>query len=280
MDYINYLSNHKHYIRGIEQSSFDIKIELESILIICNRFNLDYKIFRELDLKLLKIGGYNLNRNDIIKLINSPDFSSKEKIVIILSWGIYFSYFFKMNQFHVQKFIQFLNTREELFFDKLIFEIQSIDFENRDGILQLYKKFQTVYKIDGIGYAYFTKLFFYFSKHNSLPILDNWLTKSFIFLILNDQSISETDLKFILKSIYNTDPFKEKNKNFRIKSLSRQPEFYYLYVKYLNDKSKLFNISTNELETFLFGWDLTKKIQCDYINPRIIYNNFFKEYFK
>ena len=89
MDYRNYLTNNLNHIKGIEQSNFNLKVEIDSCLEICSRFNLNGDIFRSIENKLNYTGNYNLGRDEIIKLIKSEKYSIKEKIVLILSWGIY-----------------------------------------------------------------------------------------------------------------------------------------------------------------------------------------------
>ena len=178
-------------------------------------------------------------------------------------------------------FINFLLTKEDSFFNKIIHDIEIINTNDEFELKKIFEKYQTIYKIDGIDYAYFTKLFFFFSLNNSLPILDNWLTKSFIFLTINDSNLNENEKKEITKPIFEKNPFEENNSSFRIKQVKKRPEFYFRYVLYLSKKSKELDVSISELETFLFGWDLTQKeIIKEYTNPRIIYKQFFKEYFK
>ena len=62
---------------------------------------------------------------------------------------------------------------------------------------------------------------------------------------------------------------------FRINSNSNVGNTYFKFVEYLTKKSELLGVTICELETFLFGWDLTSKQLKNYLNPRIVYNQFF-----
>jgi hypothetical protein len=99
-------------------------------------------------------------------------------------------------------------------------------------------------------------------------------------LILNDDSINEDEKKQLTKFIFKNNPYIEGNKGFRINSNSNVGNTYFKFVEYLTKKSELLGVTICELETFLFGWDLTSKQLKNYLNPRIVYNQFFKKYFK
>lgn len=279
MDYRNYLNNHLNHIKGIEQSSFDMKIQLAAGNEICIRFGLSNEHFKSIEIKLNELGRFDLDRTLLIQLVKSNKFSIKEQILLVFSWGIYFSLMKNTNGNTLKNFIEFLNSKDDNYFLKIKETIQNTDSNCESQVVQLCDKFFNEFKIPGISYAYFTKLFFFFSDGNNLPILDNWLSKAFVFLILNDETLSEHVKKRLTKSIYKTNPFVEKNKVFRIKSNKNVGETYFNYVQYLTKKSELLEVTICELETFLFGWNLKVKNSADYLNPRITYNNFFKEYF-
>ena len=222
----------------------------------------------------------NLNRILLIEICKESKFTSKQKVVLILCWGIYFTVVPSQNISNGIKLIEFINNRDESFFDNLIKEIRNTNENDKSSVKLLFKKFNKEFKINGIGYPYFTKLFFFFSNNNSLPIMDKWLTISFIYLTLIDDKINILDKKKITDSIYHKNPFIE-NKSFNVKR--KKGEFYFSYVSYLNEISKKVEVNIGSLETFLFGWSLKNKSNSnskDYPNPRLTYDEYLKRLFK
>ena len=274
MDLIN---EHINRIENIEQVSFDVILEIEKGLKLLNDKYKD-SVLISLKRKLIEQRITKLNRTSLIEICNENKFNSKEKVLLILCWGIYFTVVSSQNSLNGRRLIEFINETDESFFNNLILEIRNTNENDKSSLILLFQKFNKEFKINGIRYPYFTKLFFFFSKNNSLPIMDKWLTKSFIYLVLNDSKINQFEKKEITNSIYQKNPLLE-NKSFNVK---RTPsDFYFLYVTYLNQIAKLLNIRLGDLETFLFGWNLKEKSKLnEYTNPRVVYDDFFKSHFR
>jgi len=271
------IENNLAIINVIQQAQFDILFELNIAIEITNNENINNEILLELLDKIINYQHEMISRNSIIEFVNQDIYSKKELFLMIFCWGGYFKIFRAQKQQNIVSLITFFNNHNEAFFDNMVNNIENVNLTDDNSIMALFNSFNNENKISGVGYAFYTKLFFYFSVNNSLPILDQWLSKSFIYLVLNDENLTENLTENITSCIYNNNPFAERNKSFIIK---RRKNFYYLqYVRYLNQISNEHNLGINNLETFLFGWDLRQNFNNGYVNPRLTYINFFNNHF-
>ena len=252
---MNYIEQHINHIKGIQQVNFSLTKELEIAINIENSHNNDF--IKSLALKLNNNDIDLTNRSDIIHWANNNSFSDKELTVIIFCWGSYFS-IMRKNPNTLKNFLRFSNDKDEDFFSVIRSRIFSLQWNNNKIIEDIFKSHLIGdAKIPGIDYPFFTKLFFFFSPDNRLPILDKCLLKSFVYLIQHDDNITHKSFSI--------------NKNFTLGS--NKHKTYSYYVQYLNAIAESHNITINDLETFLFGWRLNiKKSPFPYENPRIIYN--------
>jgi hypothetical protein len=167
------------------------------------------------------------------------------------------------NQSNCRALIKFFNDTPDNFFENIRDNIYASTWKNNNELGELFKKHTAgEFQIPGIKYAFFTKLFFFFSKDNTLPILDKWLLTAYVFLLKNEGNTTLEEINY--------------NMNFLL--TKKKENAYCLYVRYMNEIANSFHIPLNNLETFLFGWPYNKKnTLAPYLNPRITYKNYFKE---
>jgi hypothetical protein len=262
-----------NFIKSIEQYNFPIIGELVKAEKIIHEFFINDLFITVVRQKLSNENIITINRIELIKLFHSNLFDSKEKTFLVLCWGIYFTVSYKKNK---ELLLKFFDKKNVEFFDSLIFKIKNCDSSDKNNVIDLFTSFEKEFKIPGIGYAYFTKLFYFFSAENDFPILDKWLLKSYVYLLNLDNSVQ--DREELLKCIYNKNPLIE-NKDFRIKR--KRGEFYFSYLHLLKSYCLKYNITITQLETFLFGWDLSLNLDgLDYVNPRVQYQSYFDKKFE
>ena len=109
-------------------------------------------------------------------------------------------------------------------------------------------------KLQGVGYAYFTKLMYFLGHHNPVVktkplIFDKWTSNAYLALLIDSNQVEKID-KFYTKSV---DP---EYKTVGLTSLKSSA-----YNSYINDMkiwaSKL-GVSASKLEEFIFGVSLRK----------------------
>lgn len=264
---MKYIADNIEIIKNIKQVPFNVIKEIEIGLSVVDN-NSPFLV--QLKNKLEKEESINISREDILNYIENKQFTTKEIVALIFLWGNYFTVMRGVNSNYIKNLVGFLEKKNDRFYDDLKNEILKVNYRDKSSIENIFKKFQDkkYLKIDGIGYAFFTKLFFFFSKDNRLPILDKWLLKSFVYLVSNDDKYIIEEGSILEKVILNA-----KSNKFL---LSGKPSIniYLRYVEYLNDQSNKYNISINQLETFLFGWALRGSNENSYTNPRVMYNNY------
>jgi len=124
------------------------------------------------------------------------------------------------------------------------------------------------YKIPGVGYPYFTKIFFFLGQSNDhikiKPlILDKWTSNSFYALL--SQSYPEDIPKFFrtIKSSKNTNSPGE----VVLRSGKNLINAYERFNHLMNDWAQQLNISPDKLEEFVFGYRLDSGDRAS--NPRV-----------
>jgi hypothetical protein len=262
-----------NHIKSIEQYNFPIHSELNKAFKIAKEFMINDFFLLGINQKLSNENIISINRKELNEIIQSDLFDNKEKTFLILCWGIYFTVSYKKNKVLL---LNFFNKKDVRFFDSFVLNIKKCDSESKTDVVKLFSSFEKEFKLPGIGYAYFTKLFYFFSVKNDFPILDKWLVKSYVYLLNSDDSIENR--QNILLCVYNKNPIIE-NKDFRIKR--KKGEFYFSYLSLLKSYCSKYNLTITQIETFLFGWDLGSSVDSiGYVNPRILYQSYFDKNFK
>ncbi|MFD1314232.1 8-oxoguanine DNA glycosylase OGG fold protein [Namhaeicola litoreus] len=270
-----YILENLQHIQNIEQVGFNIIDQLNIGINIVEGRDGQPAFLTNLRDRLILENHIILNREEIIELVNDVNglYSSKEICVLILCWGIYFTVVYPQG---ILGLSLFLNSEDDLFFDNLRNQIHIVDYQEPNEIVQLFNSFQYQQPnyIPGVGYAFFTKFFFFFSDGNNLPILDKWLTKAFMYLVHTDEDVNENQRINLTHAISNQDS------PFGTFTLRRdKPNFYHSYFSYMHSQLNEINnqidhpILLSDLETFLFGWPLNGN--GGYENPRNVYNQFF-----
>ena len=154
----------------------------------------------------------------------------------------------------------------------------------QDRVEELFKgysktpKFSGKYKLEGVDYAYFTKIFFFLGQIDEKVkvkplILDKWTRTAFCALIY------EIEGPEFVKKFYRV----SKNKdgvfvgvdlkgNVEIKA-----ELYRLYNQYMHEWSVQLRVRSDKLEQFIFGWNKKKGEQTS--NPRHVFEGKCMEIF-
>lgn len=119
------------------------------------------------------------------------------------------------------------------------------------------------YKIPGVGYAYFTKIFFFLGQANDAIkfkplILDKWTSNGFFALL--SQTYPEK-VYGLFSKIGEGNPGEV-----RLRSGETLAKVYSLYVDLMNKWSKNIKVTPDKLEEFIFGFHLRRGSQEN--NPR------------
>ena len=198
----------------------------------------------------------SLNRESVVGIVQSSQHSYREKLLAIMFWGIFFEVVMKSGKL---KFLHWINREgAEAEIERRFFEI-----EKSSDPADLFRRFDKSLKIPGLGYAYYTKIFFFVreaSKKSAYPILDKWLMMAFIAVQGSENQSLELYEKYMKKSDENIfDGILRRKKS----------EAYMEYVSFLHSLASKHKLSVDEVETRLFGWDLRKNTSPT--NPRVLY---------
>lgn len=129
------------------------------------------------------------------------------------------------------------------------------------------------YKIPGLGYPYFTKLFYFVGQTmsplpNPVPLIfDKWLANAYCALSI--QSGKHNDLKRFYRQIK---PTLRKNPlagEIQCASGAILAELYVKFLSDFNEWSAELNVPTSLLEEFVFGQQLNKLENRNSTNPRL-----------
>lgn len=278
-------------IKNIEQGGFNPEPNIKRFYSLVNELNIDQKNLRNFEDELRDscLLDYTLlGRNDVLDVIRRRDVSNRIKIFTILLWGVYFKAIPSENT--KLSFVEKLLT-DPVCFDKVVISLEEqLDIiksindnsESNSSIQKLFRSFSYNKEnyLPGIGHAYFTKFFHFFSIKKGfltpLLILDKWSSIAWIFLV--NQSLNE------FGDITNPiDYFKistTKGKDGKVKlEVTLQRKKSIAYLQFLNDFDLMARdlsstlgqkIGSEKIEEFVFGWDKNEK-GLDYENPRIIF---------
>lgn len=204
-----------------------------------------------------------ISKNQIIEWIRSNEKTNKEEFLAILFWGIYFKVLARSPK-AISSLIIFIESDE---FENVMAKYK-LEIINSKSPSQLFKKFTREYKIPGLGYAYFTKLFFFYreaNKETTYPILDKWLSNAWCAL---DGSVNKNIEVF---SKY----YKGKSNHIFDGILKRNKDTAYEeYVKFMVKTANENNTTITSLEEKLFGANLGNFPNN---NPRTLYQKWAVE---
>lgn len=270
------LNNHLN-ILNINQAAFSLEPEFTVIINLNGENNL---ITEARNIINNEYDGL-LNRAHIIDMINNQvtingtPVGIKTIILYILCWGGYFRAI-RTNQTKINM-LEFLINENEGHFLNIKNVILNTNIQDVNSVRNLFDKFRFRFRFrfkkgnnlyfPGLGYAFYTKLFFFFSQDNKLPILDKWTLLSFRYL---------TNITPELNHIYNQIGITGK---YNLRDNQNQSMIYFHYVNKMNEWVNALNTQFNtqdytitKLETFLFGHNLRLKVPN---NPRLVYKKKF-----
>lgn len=222
-----------------------------------------------------------ISKEDVIELIKEGTQSNKEELLAILFWGVYFK---AVKEKPKKSFIDFMKSEN---FD-VFMEYAKKEIIDSDSPSDLFKKFSKRYKepktkkykiptkkefeskvkafkIPGIQYAYFTKLFFFYRealapKKPTYLILDKWLSRAWCAI---DGTMNNNTA--VLDSFYS---------NVFDGTLSKQkPLAYSEYTEFMKNLATDKEINIIRIEEKLFGVDLKISNRNNLFNPRNEYIN-------
>lgn len=200
----------------------------------------------------------SLSRGDVTEILSSETRTYKEKLFAILLWGIYFEVAQKGPKVEFIKWIGQEKSESEI---KKRFDA----ITDSDSPKKLFDIFQKELKIPGLGYAYYTKIFYFVrkSKKKSIyPILDKWLMCAFTAISGTLNGDTNVFNKYMSKADQNI---------FDGGLRRKKPECYEEYVQLMTSLATERGIEVDYLEEKLFGVDL----RCDRSsnNPRNMYRD-------
>jgi len=197
-----------------------------------------------------------LSKTDVIQIIKDASATSKDEFLAILFWGAYFRVTARSPRTQ-RALVGFISDRN---FDTALTQIKSAILKSDDP-QSLFRSFsyRGKFKIPGLSYAYFTKLFFFYREAEGLstyPILDKWLCSAWCAI---DGALNQNTRVY---DTYFRSPKSESSFLLRRKSAQAYGE----YVAFMSDTSKRYGLTVADLEEQLFGRDL--RVQPNSFNPR------------
>ena len=197
-----------------------------------------------------------LSKTDVIQIIKDASATSKDEFLAILFWGAYFRVTARSPRTQ-RALIGFIADQN---FDTALAQMKSAILKSDDPE-SLFRSFsyRAKFKIPGLSYAYFTKLFFFYREAEGLstyPILDKWLCSAWCAI---DGALNQNTRVY---DTYFRSPKSESSFLLRRKSAQAYGE----YVAFMSDTSKRYGLSVADLEEQLFGRDL--RVQPNSFNPR------------
>lgn len=232
--------------------------------IISFKPNSSFSIERE-KVTFVKMGGNlsknlsdlkELDRGKVLDIISSPKFGPIDEFIAILFWGIYFQVSYKKPAQSLINWLSHPSASEEI-------EKRKQAIIHSENPADLFKDFdyKGKFKIPGISYAYFTKLFYFYRKSEDkyvYPIMDKWLSIAWVVI---DNELTEGH------DVY--EKYFKNNEN-KLGYLRRKKRYAYSdYTQFIHSLSSKYNESPSQIELSLFGEDL--KSNKNEENPRIMY---------
>jgi hypothetical protein len=210
-----------------------------------------------------------LSKMDVIQIIKDASSSPRDEFLAILFWGAYFRVTARSPRIQ-RALLDFILDQN---FDTALAQVKTAILESDDSE-SLFRSFSYCgkFKIPGLSYAYFTKLFFFYREAEGLstyPILDKWLCMAWCAV---DGTLNENT------RVYDTYFRSPKSKSIFL--LRRKPaQAYGEYVAFMSETSNHYGLSVADFEEKLFGRDL--RVEPNSFNPRNEYKawaNHLKKY--
>jgi hypothetical protein len=214
-----------------------------------------------------------LSKADAIEIIKDASSTSKDEFLAILFWGAYFRVTARSPRTQ-RALVGFISDRN---FDTALTQIKSAILKSDDpeSLFRLFS-YRGKFKIPGLSYAYFTKLFFFYREAEGLstyPILDKWLCMAWCAVdgTLNGNTrVYDTYFRKDIESA-------ESDSSFQL--LRKTAQAYGEYVAFMSETSNHYGLSVADFEEKLFGRDL--RVEPNSFNPRNEYKtwaNHLKKY--
>jgi len=211
-------------------------------------------------------GNITIDRISLQQYWNS-DCTVGSKILITLFWGgLHKTQNFQSSFIReIDKNMNLIYGFEKDFFDK--------------GIEELFKDFESENKIEGVGYAFFSKFFQFAIPNSSFIICDQWTMKAVASYLISNKNYLKLNEIFTL-SINNKNQI---NIGLRQKNKSVYKS-YLLFIEVFHEITRELTLVLNRIgndvrvaEEILFGWD--RRIKNDeYDNPRHYYQEILYTY--
>ena len=197
-----------------------------------------------------------LSKVDVIQIIKDASATSKDEFLAILFWGAYFRVTARSPRTQ-RALVGFISDRN---FDTALAQMKSAILKSDDPE-SLFRSFsyRGKFKIPGLSYAYFTKLFFFYREAEGLstyPILDKWLCSAWCAI---DGTLNQNT------RVYDTYFRSPKSQSiFLLRRKSAQA--YGEYVAFMSETSKCCGLSVADFQEEISGRDL--RVQPNSFNPR------------
>jgi hypothetical protein len=198
-----------------------------------------------------------LSKTDVIQIIKDASATSKDEFLAILFWGAYFRVTARSPRTQ-RALVGFISDQN---FDTALAQIKSAILKSDDPE-SLFRSFsyRGKFKIPGLSYAYFTKLFFFYREAEGLstyPILDKWLCSAWCAI---DGALNQNT------RVYDTYFRSPKSKEPSFLLLRRSAQAYGEYVAFMSETSKRCGLSVADFQEEISGRDL--RVQPNSFNPR------------
>ena len=205
--------------------------------------------------KLLK-DDCKLSKTDVIQTIKSASATPRDEFLAILFWGVYFRVTARSPKAR-RALVDFILDKN---FDAALARIKSAILKGDDpeSLFRLFG-YRGKFKIPGLSYAYFTKLFFFYREAEGLstyPILDKWLCMAWC---ATDATLNKNT------RVYDA-YFRSSKAGNNFQLLRKPAQAYDEYVAFMSEASKRYGLTVADFEEKLFGRDL--RVQPNTFNPR------------
>lgn len=201
-----------------------------------------------------------LSKADVIEIIKDASSSPRDEFLGILFWGAYFRVTARSPRTQ-RALLGFISDRN---FDIALTQIKSAILKSDDpeSLFRLFS-YRGKFKIPGLSYAYFTKLFFFYREAAGLstyPILDKWLCMAWCAVDGTLNGNTRVYDAYFRKG----KEAEESDSSFQL--LRKTAQAYGEYVAFMSETSKRYGLTVAGFEEKLFGRDL--RVEPNSFNPR------------
>jgi hypothetical protein len=197
-----------------------------------------------------------LSKTDVIEIIKDASSTPRDEFLAILFWGAYFRVTARSPRTQ-RALVGFIADKN---FDAAFAQIKTaiLKCDDPESLFRSFS-YRGKFKIPGLSYAYFTKLFFFYREAEDLstyPILDKWLCMAWCAF---DGTLNQNT------RVYDTYFRSPKSESSFL--LRRKPaQAYGEYVAFMSETSNHYGLSVADFEEKLFGRDL--RVEPNSFNPR------------